>query len=122
MEAFLQAYKLKAGDYSLLVILEAYEESERLLYLEIDYYINKADNAERVATDFADIDLVRVPRMYREIFSPRVLVMESIESFSLTDIERVEKEGLDRSMVSKRGKEVARNLRPVMVCITRSLL
>jgi hypothetical protein len=60
-----------------------YEESERLLYLEIDY-INEGDNAERFARDFKDIKWVRVPRIYREVSTPRVLVMEYIESLKLT--------------------------------------
>merc|ERR1719183_1494144 len=67
-----------------------YEESERLLYLEIDY-LNEANNAERFADDFKDIEWVRVPKVYREVTTPRVMTMEFVESFKLTDIERVEK-------------------------------
>ena len=78
-----------------------YDESERLLYLEIDY-LNEADNAERFARDFADVPWVRVPQMYREVSTPRVLAMEFVESFKLTDVKRVEKEGLDRKVLSKR--------------------
>jgi len=78
-----------------------YEESERLLYLEIDY-LNEATNAERFARDFADVEWVRVPDIYREVSSPRVLCMEFIESFKLTDIERIEKLGLDRKLLAKR--------------------
>jgi predicted unusual protein kinase regulating ubiquinone biosynthesis (AarF/ABC1/UbiB family) len=78
-----------------------YEESERLLYLEIDY-LNEAKNAERFADDFKDIDWVRVPKVYREVTTPRVLTMEFVESFKLTDTKRVEKEGLDRKLLSKR--------------------
>ena len=78
-----------------------YEESERLLYLEIDY-LNEADNTERFSKDFAGIDYVRIPRVYRELSTPRVLVMEFVESFKLTDIERIEKEGLDRKLLSER--------------------
>jgi len=78
-----------------------YEESERLLYLEIDY-INEASNAERFAKDFSEIDYVRVPNVYREVSTPRVLTMEFIESFKLTNIERVEKLGLDREVLAKR--------------------
>lgn len=76
-----------------------YEESERLLYLEIDY-LNEAGNMERFAKDFEDIDYVRVPKVYRELTTPRVLVQEFVEAFKLTDIERVEKEGLDRKKLS----------------------
>ena len=78
-----------------------YEESERLLYLEIDY-LNEADNGERFAKDFRDVSYVRVPRFYREVSTPRVLVMEFVESFKLTNIERIEKLGLDRELLAKR--------------------
>jgi len=78
-----------------------YEESERLLYLEIDY-LNEASNCERFARDFADVDWVRVPDVYREVSTPRVLTMEFIESFKLTNIERVEALGLDRELLAKR--------------------
>jgi predicted unusual protein kinase regulating ubiquinone biosynthesis (AarF/ABC1/UbiB family) len=78
-----------------------YEESERLLYLEIDY-LNEVKNAERFAADFKDIDWVRVPSVYKEVTTPRVLTMEFVESFKLTDTKRVEKEGLDRKLLSKR--------------------
>lgn len=78
-----------------------YEESERLLYLEIDY-LNEATNAERFARDFDDIEWVRVPQFYREVSTPRVLTMEFLESFKLTNIERVEELGLDRELLARR--------------------
>ena len=78
-----------------------YEESERLLYEEINY-INEADNAERFATDFKGTSWVRVPDVYREVSTPRVLTMEFVESFKLTDIKRVEELGLDRKLIAKR--------------------
>jgi len=78
-----------------------YEESERLLYEEIDY-VNEADNTERFAKDFENIEWVRVPKVYREVSTPRLLTMEFIESFKLTDIKRIEKLGLDRKLLSKR--------------------
>lgn len=78
-----------------------YEESERLLYEEINY-INEADNADRFARDFAETEWVKVPGVFREISTPRVLTMEYLESFKLTDIKRVEKEGLDKELLAKR--------------------
>lgn len=78
-----------------------YEESERLLYLEIDY-LNEVKNAERFAKDFKNIEWVRVPSVYHEVTTPRVLTMEFVESFKLTDSKRVDKEGLDRKLLSKR--------------------
>lgn len=78
-----------------------YDESERQLYREIDY-LNEASNAERFARDFADIEWVRVPRVYREFTTPRVLVMEFVESLKLTDIKTIEKYELDRKLLAKR--------------------
>lgn len=71
------------------------------MYLEIDY-LNEAANCERFARDFSDIEWVRVPEVYREVSTPRVLTMEFVESFKLTDIEKVEKLGLDRELLAKR--------------------
>ncbi len=81
--------------------MKIYEESERLLYEEINY-LNEADNAERFARDFSGYDWVRIPKIYREISTPRVLVMEFIESFKLTDIKRIEQLGLDKKLIAKR--------------------
>jgi predicted unusual protein kinase regulating ubiquinone biosynthesis (AarF/ABC1/UbiB family) len=78
-----------------------YEESERLLYEEINY-LNEADNAERFAKDFADVDYVKIPGVYREVSTPRVLVMGFVESFKLTDIKKVEALGLDKKLLAKR--------------------
>lgn len=72
-----------------------------MLYEEINY-LNEADNAERFAKDFAGTPWVRVPSVYREISTPRVLTMEFVESFKLTDIKRVEELGLDKELLAKR--------------------
>ena len=68
--------------------------------MEIDY-LNEADNTDRFTKDFEGIDYVRIPKVYREVTTPRILTMEFVESFKLTDTERVEKEGLDRKKLSK---------------------
>jgi len=81
-----------------------YEESERLLYLEIDY-LNEADNSERFARDFSNVDYVRVPDVYRSVSTPRVLVMEFVESFKLTDLEQIDPKGLDRDRLAKRAAD-----------------
>eukprot|EP00546_Thalassionema_frauenfeldii_P013531 CAMPEP_0178912274 /NCGR_PEP_ID=MMETSP0786-20121207/10169_1 /TAXON_ID=186022 /ORGANISM="Thalassionema frauenfeldii, Strain CCMP 1798" /LENGTH=770 /DNA_ID=CAMNT_0020584833 /DNA_START=188 /DNA_END=2500 /DNA_ORIENTATION=+ len=78
-----------------------YRESARLLYQEIDYEL-EATNAERFRKDFETIDWVRVPRVYREYTTPRVLTMEFVESFKLTDLERIEELGLDKTLLAQR--------------------
>eukprot|EP00586_Coscinodiscus_wailesii_P011246 CAMPEP_0172498520 /NCGR_PEP_ID=MMETSP1066-20121228/113482_1 /TAXON_ID=671091 /ORGANISM="Coscinodiscus wailesii, Strain CCMP2513" /LENGTH=786 /DNA_ID=CAMNT_0013271815 /DNA_START=18 /DNA_END=2378 /DNA_ORIENTATION=- len=78
-----------------------YEESERLLYLEIDY-LNEAANAERFAKDFNDTPWVKVPNVIREVSTPRVLTMEFVESFKLTNLDEIDRLGLDRQLLAKR--------------------
>jgi len=81
--------------------IDVFDESEKLLYEEIDY-LNEAKNADRFREQFKDDPQVRVPEMIYEYSTPKVLTMEFIESFKLTDIERVEREGLDRKDLAKR--------------------
>ena len=125
--------------------IDVFDESEKLLYEEIDY-LNEAKNADRFREQFKDDPQVRVPEMIyeyvicvptaftpstrlvfiregagcsffrvrgrsdrvestrssRRYSTPKVLTMEFIESFKLTDIARVEKEGLDRKDLAKR--------------------
>lgn len=80
--------------------VKIYEESERLLYLEIDY-LNEANNTDRFQSDFKNIDYVKIPSVIREVTTPRVLVMEFVESFKLTDVKRIENLGLDRKVLAK---------------------
>jgi len=78
-----------------------FQESARLLYQEINY-INEADNSERFAKDFKNTSWVRVPDVYRKLTTPRVLTMEFVESFKLTDFERIDSLKLDRGLLAKR--------------------
>ena len=83
--------------------IDVFDESEKLLYLEIDY-LNEARNADRFRADFAGDEgtQVRVPAMFYEFSTPKVLTMEYIDSFKLTDMSRIEAEGLDKADLAKR--------------------
>ena len=82
---------------------DIYDESSKLLYEEIDYTL-EGKNAARFDESLkaGGIDYVRVPTVFWEATTPRVLTMEFVESFKLTDIERVEAEGLDRKELAKK--------------------
>lgn len=78
-----------------------YDESARLLYLEIDY-LNEARNALRFAADFsAQADAVRVPRVFLELCTERVLTMEFVPSLKLTDVAALDALGLDRPALAR---------------------
>jgi len=81
-----------------------YEESAKLLYKEIDYE-NEGRNAERFANDFKDIPWVKVPKIYWEFTSRRVLAMEYCPGIKVSDIEKIDAAGIDRKLLAKRSAE-----------------
>ena len=83
---------------------EIFDESANLLYKEIDY-LNEARNARRFADDFADDAFVRTPDVLFDLSTEKVLTMEFVESFKLTDVARVEAAGLDRGVLAKRAAD-----------------
>ena len=80
---------------------DIFEESAKLLYEEIDYTL-EGKNAARFKKSFTDIgvDYIRVPNVYWEATNERVLTMEFVDSFKLTDIAKVEECGLDKDKLA----------------------
>jgi predicted unusual protein kinase regulating ubiquinone biosynthesis (AarF/ABC1/UbiB family) len=82
---------------------DIYDESAKLLYEEIDY-MREGRNGARFAQTLAKVglDYIKVPTVFWEVTNERVLTMEFVESFKLTDVARVEAEGLDRKLLADR--------------------
>lgn len=72
------------------------------LFEEIDY-LNEGRNAEKFATNFRDDPTVKVPAIYWRYSSHRVLTLEWIHGFKLTDAERISETGLDIDTVIQIG-------------------
>ncbi|MGK7927560.1 MAG: ABC1 kinase family protein, partial [Spirulina sp.] len=72
------------------------------LFEEIDYF-NEARNAEKFATNFRDDPTVKVPEIYWRYTSDRVLTLEWIDGFKLTDTANIEAVGVDPNEVIKIG-------------------
>ena len=51
---------------------------------------NEAKNAERLRKNLADEDRIRIPKIYGELTTPRVLVTEYIEAFRVDEREKIE--------------------------------
>lgn len=64
------------------------------LFEEIDYF-NEGRNAEKFATNFRNDPRVKVPTIYWRYTSARVLTLEWINGFKLTDTQRIKAAGLD---------------------------
>lgn len=81
--------------------VDIYEESAKLLYEEIDYEL-EGKNAQRFKKSFEDIGVryIRVPNVYWETTTPRVLTMEYIDAIKMTDLAAVEAAGLDKQKLA----------------------
>lgn len=74
------------------------------LFEEIDY-LNEGRNAEQFACNFADNPNIKVPTIYWRYSSHRVLTLEWINGFKLTDIEQIKAAGLDSDALIRIGVE-----------------
>ncbi|MBF2098166.1 MAG: AarF/ABC1/UbiB kinase family protein [Gloeomargaritaceae cyanobacterium C42_A2020_066] len=70
------------------------DEFGRKLFEEIDY-LNEARNAERFAANFEGDPYVKVPCIYWSLSSHRVLTLEWINGYKLTDASAVQAAGID---------------------------
>jgi len=75
-------------------------EVEEMLKHELDYR-NEAKNLERVAENFAGEQAIKIPAVYWQASSERVLTLELIDGIKLSDLDAPEVKALD-------GKKLAR--------------
>ena len=67
---------------------------------ELDF-LAEADNAERFALNFADNPRIRIPRVFAQSSTRRVLIMENVASIKITDFEAIEAAGISRAEVAR---------------------
>jgi predicted unusual protein kinase regulating ubiquinone biosynthesis (AarF/ABC1/UbiB family) len=72
------------------------------LFEEIDY-LNEARNAEKFATNFRNDPQVKVPTIYWRYTNLRVLTLEWIDGFKLTDTKNIRAAGLDPEAIIQIG-------------------
>lgn len=78
------------------------EEFAQTLEKELDYTI-EASHMERFAMQFLNDSSVYVPKVYREASTSRILTMEYIDGIKASEIELLDKSGLDRREIARRG-------------------
>ncbi|KAK3419107.1 hypothetical protein EUGRSUZ_H04831 [Eucalyptus grandis] len=77
-----------------------YDECATVLYQEIDY-TKEAANAELFASNFKDMDYVKVPSIFREYTTPQVLTMEYVPGIKINKIQALDQLGVDRKRLSR---------------------
>jgi len=78
------------------------EEFARTLEMELDYTL-EASHAERFATQFLGERTIYVPKIYRDATTRHILTMEYIDGIKVSELEKLEKAGLDPRKIAHRG-------------------
>jgi ubiquinone biosynthesis protein len=74
------------------------DEFSRIIRLEIDY-TNEAQNADKFFLHFMGSETVKIPRMYWKYSTKHVISQEFLEGIKITDIEKIEAQGMDRKKI-----------------------
>jgi predicted unusual protein kinase regulating ubiquinone biosynthesis (AarF/ABC1/UbiB family) len=80
---------------------QLYEEFAQTTREELDF-VAEGQNAERFAQEFADDPGIRIPRIYAQTSTRRVLIMEDVASIKIGDLEAIEAAGISRQEVARR--------------------
>ncbi|XP_042725022.1 aarF domain-containing protein kinase 1 isoform X1 [Lagopus leucura] len=97
MEVLLLIVKHIFPDFEFMWLVE---EAKKNLPLELDF-LNEGRNAERVAQMLKNFDFLKVPRIYWEFSTRRVLLMEFMEGGQVNDKAYMEKNGIDVNEISR---------------------
>ncbi|XP_013113859.2 aarF domain-containing kinase 1 [Stomoxys calcitrans] len=77
------------------------EESKKNLPIELDF-LNEGKNAEKVQQQFKKYKWLKVPRIYWDYCSSRVLVMEYLEGGQVNDLEYIRRNKIDPFSISNK--------------------
>src|ERR1051326_3565042 len=70
------------------------DEFSRMIAEEMDF-LHEAENVERFSELFRTSDFVIIPRIYREVTTTRVLVMQFFEGFRVTEVDEILKHNIN---------------------------
>ncbi len=74
------------------------EEFFRVLSFELDFKI-EANNTIKMAENFAMVSDVVIPKVYKELSSSKVLVLERIDGIRVNDVKAMESLGVDKKRI-----------------------
>ncbi|XP_025912989.1 uncharacterized aarF domain-containing protein kinase 1 isoform X3 [Apteryx rowi] len=97
MEVLLLVVKQIFPDFEFMWLVE---EAKKNLPLELDF-LNEGRNAEKVAHMLKDFDFLKVPRIYWELSTRRVLLMEFMEGGQVNDRAYMKRNGINVNEISR---------------------
>jgi ubiquinone biosynthesis protein len=78
------------------------DEFAHTIKKELDFFIEAA-NAAQLRNNFDKSDVLYIPRIFNELSSKRVLVLERIEGIRINDFQRLDEAGFDRREIALKG-------------------
>jgi len=82
--------------------VEIVDEFRKAILKEIDFN-TEANNIDRFRRNFKGDDTVYIPKVFHDLSTKRILIIEKIEGIKVTDVEKIEKSGLDRKKIAING-------------------
>lgn len=92
-------------DLKKMNISEIVESFEKMLNEELSLN-NELNNILRFANNFKDDKRIHVPVVYKELSNDRILTMEMIEGFKITDTENIIKIGKEPKKIARTGLDL----------------
>lgn len=93
----------KSASYSPKEFVDEFAETIRE---ELDFSL-EAKNAEKFARNFEGSDTVKIPRVYREFTTPRILVTEFIDGIKISNLKKLSGADYDRHAIAANGMDMA---------------
>ncbi len=81
------------------------EEFATTLRRELDFTV-EAGHTDRFYRIFEEDDTIRIPQVYWDLTSKRVLTLERIKGIKVNDLESLDKAGLDRKKIAAQGVNI----------------
>ena len=81
------------------------EEFARSLEKEINY-TTEASHIENFARRFEDDETIKVPRVFRELTTERILTMEYVEGIKASNVDLLRQDGYDLQKIARRGADL----------------
>ncbi|XP_044086257.1 aarF domain-containing protein kinase 1 isoform X2 [Neovison vison] len=97
MEVLVLAVKQLFPEFEFMWLVD---EAKKNLPLELDFR-NEGRNAEKVAQMLKDFDFLKVPRIYWELSTKRVLLMEFVDGGQVNDRDYMERNKIDVNEISR---------------------
>ncbi|XP_072819613.1 aarF domain-containing protein kinase 1 isoform X3 [Vicugna pacos] len=97
MEVLVLAVKQLFPEFEFMWLVD---EAKKNLPLELDF-LNEGRNAEKVAQMLKHFDFLKVPRIYWELSTKRVLLMEFVEGGQVNDRDYMERNQIDVNEISR---------------------